>query len=233
MAFSHILLACLLGPALTGCGGGVAPRLMDLVGKDAFVQGGTLPETSTSIESEEWRKVPAIGLMVHSDATGTHAAPPIRSTDLDILARRAEAFLRQRCSFQEIVPVRPLSQPVNLPQELKSQGPHVSVPYVMVIVFSSREMARPEKMGHATMMTQMVGTVIENTALVEIGILRLSDFTMVFSKSGRANDRLEQLAAPIASDGMPPEDARALLRAQTGQQALDRALYHVGSGCPA
>ena len=34
------------------------------------------------------------------------------------------------------------------------------------------------------MMTQMGGTVIENSAMAEVGVLRVSDFQMVFSDTG-------------------------------------------------
>jgi hypothetical protein len=53
-----------------------------------------------------------------------------------------------------------------------------------MVLFSSREKAGPEKIGEATMMTQMSGTVIENSAMAEVGILRVSDFKMVFWAPG-------------------------------------------------
>ena len=91
--------------------------------------------------------VSRIGLVVHSDATAQNAAPAIISEYLETLTRRTEEFLRQHCSFQEIVTVPPLSQPVNFSQELKVQGQRLHVPYVIVVVFSSREKTGPEKIG--------------------------------------------------------------------------------------
>jgi hypothetical protein len=175
--------------------------------------------------------VSKIGLVVHSDATAPHAAPAILSEYLETLTRRTEAFLRERCSFHEISTVPPLSKPVTMSQDLKVQGQRLQVPYEIVVVFSSREKAGPEKIGEATMMTQMGGTVIENTAMAEVGILRVSDFKIVFLASGRGTESLEQLDAPIGTNQPSISDARDILRARAGQQALDRALEHLGSAC--
>jgi hypothetical protein len=229
MALSKILFTCLLSYILAGCGVGPTPRLMNLVGEDAFAYRGLPPELSP--ENDEWMQVSNIGLVVHSDATGTNAAPPIVFRYLETLARRTEEFLRHRCSFQEILPVPPLDKPLNFSQELKVQGQRLQVPYEMVVLFSSREKAGPEKIGEATMMTQMSGTVIENSALAEVGILRVSDFTMVFWTQGRATENLEQLDVPIGTNRPSATDARDILRARAGQHALDRALEHVGSAC--
>lgn len=225
MDLSKILFTCLLSYTLAGCGAGPTPRLIDLVGEEAFVDRELLPV------NDEWMQMSSIGLVVHSDATGTNAAPPILSGYLETLARRTEEFLRQRCSFREILPVPPLSWPVNVSQELKIQGQRLQVPYEMVVLFSSRERAGPQKIGEATMMTQMSGTVIENSALAEVGILRVSDFKMVFWAEGLATESLEQLDVPIGANRPSAPDARGILRARAGQQALDRALEHLGSAC--
>ena len=229
MALSKLLFTCLLSYTLAGCGAGPTPRLMNLVGEDAFAYRGLPPELSP--ENDEWMQVSNIGLVVHSDATGTNAAPPILSGYLETLGRRTEEFLKQRCSFGEILPVPPLSGPANFSHELKIQGQRLQVPYEMVVLFSSRERAGPQKIGEATMMTQMSGTVIENSALAEVGILRVSDFKMVFRAEGLATESLEQLDVPIGANRPSAPDARDILRARAGQQALDRALEHVGSAC--
>lgn len=225
ITLSKVLFTCLLGYTLTGCVGGPPPRLMDLVGEEAFTHGGLSPK------NDEWRQVPKIGLMVHADATAQHAAPAIHPEYLETLTRRTEKFLRQRCSFQEILTVPPSSTPGTFSQDLKVQSQRLPVPYEIVIVFSSRERAGPEKIGEATMMTQMGGTAIENTAMAEVGILRVSDFKMVFLASGRGTESLEQLDAPIGTNRPSMSDARDILRARAGQQALDRALEHLGSAC--
>jgi hypothetical protein len=225
MIFFKIFFLCFCGHILAGCGEGPTPRLLDLVGKDAF------PSKELRSENVEWMRVPKIGLVVLSDATGENAAPAIISRYLETLTRRTEEFLKERCSFQEILIVPSLSKPVNLSQELQVQGQRLQIPYEVVVVFSSRERIGPEKIGEATMMTQMGGTVIENSAMAEVGILRISNFHMVFLASGWGTDTLEELDIPIGSYLPSTTDARDILRARAGQQALDRALEHVESVC--
>jgi hypothetical protein len=199
--------------------------MIDLVGEDAFAHRGRPPG------NDEWRTQSTIGLVVHSDATGQNAGPAILSEYLETLTRRTEEFLRQRCAFQKIVTVPLFSEAVNFSQALKVQGQRLQLPYAIVVVFSSREKTGPETIGEATMMTQMGGTVIENSALVEVGIIRLSDFTGVFEASGIGTETLEQLDAPIGSNRPSPTVARDIVRARAGQQALDVALDRVGSAC--
>lgn len=225
MTLSKIWSTCLLGYVLAGCGAGPTPRLVDFVGEDALAQ------TELSSENDRWMQVSNIGLVVASDATAPNAAPAIISMYLGTLTRRTESFLRQRCSFQEIVPVPLLSQPVTFSQDLKAQGQRLEVPYIIVVMFSSQEKSGPEKIGQASIMNQMGGTVIENSAMAEMGILRVSDFKMVFLSQGLGTETLEQLDAPIGSNRPSPTEARDILRARAGQQALDRALEHVGAAC--
>ncbi|MGP0592292.1 hypothetical protein ACTRXD_07075 [Nitrospira sp. T9] len=225
MALSTMLFICVLVSMLAGCGAGSTPRLMDLVGKEAF------ESQELSHKNGEWPRVPTIGLVVHADATAQNAAPVIIAEYLETLTRRTEDFLKRRCSFQNIMTVPRLSQPVNFSQELKVQGQHFHVPYEIVVVFSSRENTGPVKIGEATMMNQMGGMVIENSAIAEVGILRLSDFQMVYWTQGSASEILEQLDVPIGKNRPSPMEARDILRARAGQQALDRALEHVGAEC--
>ena len=222
MTLSTILVTCLLGYALAGCGAGPQSRMVDLVGEDAF---------SGPSGNNEWWHVSNIGLVVHSDATAQNAAPAITAEYLETLYRRTEKFLKQRCSFHEILTFPPLSQPVNFSQELKVQGRRLQAPYIIVVVFSSREQAGPEKIGEATMMTQMGGTVIENSAMAEVGVLRVSDFKMVFLVPEWGTESLEQLDAPLGTNRPSAREARDVLRARAGQQALDRALERIGSAC--
>ena len=225
MPLLFILFGCVVPFILAGCGAGPTPRLSDLVGKEAFEHRGI------SSKNGEWTGLPNIGLIVHSDTTAQNAAPAISSTYLETLSRRTGNFLRQHCSFQEIVS-RPLfSRPLNFSQELKNHSRRLHVPYAIVVVFSSREKTGPVKIGEATMMTQMSGTIIENSALAEVGILRLSDFQMVFRSQGLGAESLEQLDVPIGKNRPSALEARDILRAQAGQQALDRALEYVGAVC--
>lgn len=225
MTLSKLLCLCVLAFTLLGCGAGPTPRLIHLVGKEAF------ESQELSSKNGEWLRVPTIGLVVHADDTAQNSAPAIISRYLETLTRRTETFLRQRCAFQDIVTVPPFPPAVNFSQELKVQGQSLHVPYIIVVVLSSREKTGPVTIGEATMMTQMSGTGIENSALAEVGILRLSDFQLVYWTQGRGFESLEQLDVPIGKNRPSAIEARDLLRAGAGQQALDRALEHVGTAC--
>lgn len=117
------MLACLLSFIVAGCEAGPTPRLIELVGEEAFAPGVMIrskaPESSAKAE---WMGVTNIGLVVHSDATAQNAAPAILSQYLETLARRTEEFLRQHCAFQDMRTAPPLSKPVNLSHEVKTHG---------------------------------------------------------------------------------------------------------------
>ena len=210
---------------VTGCGADPAPRLMSLIGSES------LPLPGTRFQDHEWIRLPTISLVVHSDDTGPDAAPAISANYLETLTRRAVAFLREQCAYQDILVVPPISPYGNFSLALKSQHPPSSVSHQILVVFSGRERIGPEKIGEATVMTQMSGTVVEHSALAEVGVLRLLDRRVVFFVSGRGAESLEQLDVPIGSNRLSPRDARDILRAQAGQQALDRALDQVGAAC--
>ena len=73
MILVKIWVTCLLTAILVGCGAGSTPRMIDLVGKDAF------PSRDLLSEDNEWKVASKIGLMVHSDATAPTAAPAIQA----------------------------------------------------------------------------------------------------------------------------------------------------------
>lgn len=225
MTPSIIFLTGLVGFILAGCGAGPTPRLIALVGKEALEPGGS------PVERGAWTRFPQIGLVVFSDATAQNAAPAITTRYLETLARRTEEFLRQRCALQEVVPVTVTSQQGDLAWELKALGDRLQFSYLVLVVLSSSERTGPEKFGEATMMTQMSGSVMENTALAEVGVLHLSPFKIVFLASGTGTEILEQLDAPIGEALFSTTTAQDIVRARAGQYALDRALDHLGSAC--
>ncbi len=225
MIIYFIIVLGFLSSILAGCGGGLTPRLPDLVGQDTRSSG----ELRT--ENTEWVQASKIGLVVHSDASAPDAAPPILPVYLDTLTRRAQKFLGEHCPFQEIVVMPPLATSNNLSSSLQDQGRRFQVPSVMVVVLSGREKAAPTKLGEATMMTQMSGTVRENSALAEIGVFTVQNFNMVYMTSSQATDTLEELDAPLGLNRPSASEAHDILRAQAAQQALDRALEPVKSAC--
>ncbi len=210
---------------MAGCGGGPPPRMASLIGQEAFQS----PDPASG--NPEWTRLSTIGLVVHSDETGPGAAQAISGRYLEVLTRRTEEFLRQHCSFQDILIVPLASPPVNFSEALESRFRNSPVSHLILVVLSGREGVGPEKIGEATVMTQMSGTVIEHSALAEVGVFRVSDRKMVYSVSGNGRESLEQLDAPIGKNQPSPSEARDILRARSGQVALDRSLQQVAEAC--
>lgn len=210
---------------VAGCGTGPASRMMSLIGQGAF------ENQEPRSQGHEWTRLSKVGLVVHSDETGPDAAPAISRTYLETLTRRTEEFLKQQCAFQEILTDPAFSQSVDFSKALESQLQNISVTHQILVVFSGRERVGPEKIGEATVMTQMNGTLIEHSALAEVGVLRVADEKIIYSVSGQGTESLEQLDAPIGKHQPSPGDARDILRAQAGQQALDRALERFAVAC--
>ncbi|MGD9852585.1 MAG: hypothetical protein AB7T38_15100 [Nitrospirales bacterium] len=210
---------------VAGCGAGPPPRMASLIGQEAFQNPGP------ASQSREWTRLSKVGLVVYSDEAGPDAAPAISGHYLETLTRRTEEFLKQHCPFQVILSVPDLSYSVDFSRALESALQHSSVSHQILVVFSGRERVGPEKIGEATVMTQMNGTLVEHSALAEVGVFRISDRKMVYSISGRGAESLEQLDAPIGQQQPSPRDARGILRAQAGQQALDRALEQFAVVC--
>lgn len=210
---------------LAGCGTGPTPRLMELLGNKG------VQNVSSLSGNLEWTRASPIGLVLYSDDTGRDASPAISRTYLDTLTRRTEEFLKNACAVQEILPLPPVAPSTNFSGALETQLQHFPVSYQILVVLSGQESTGPVKIGEATVMTQMSGTVIEHSALAEIGVLRTTDKKVVFMASGWGTETLEQLDVPIGDRQLSPIDAREILRAQAGQQALDRALGQVASAC--
>ncbi len=207
---------------MLGCGTGPHSRVMDLVGAQAFER------QQAGLETMAWPplQLKKIGLMVHSDSTGPSAAPAISSAHLATLTNRTEVFMAEQCSLSDFVPMTfpAATNREQIQQELISQGQRHEVSHLVLVVLSSREHSGPVALGEERMMTQMHGIAIENTALAEVVLVRLSDFTVMSYISGLATEVLEQLDAPIGDVPSSKVESLEILRAQAGQQALDHAL---------
>lgn len=81
------------------------------------------------------------------------------------------------------------------------------------------------------MRTHLGGTIIEKSAMAEVAILQLSDFTVGLLASGIGNEILEQLDVPIGNHPLSPTEVRDVGRACGGQHASDPPLDHLGSAC--
>jgi len=207
-----------------GCGEGPQPRLGSLMGTQIYQNQQPDPV---------WPQLQRIGLAVHSDPTGPGAAPAISPAFLETLNRRTEEFLTQQCGVSSVVPIAlPSStQPAQVQQELISGGQEHGISHLLLVILSSREYAGPVTLGEDRMMTQMSGTTFENMALAEVVLLDLADYAVMFDLPGSATETLEILDAPIG-EGMPSRaESLDILRAQAGQQSLDKSLNILGKRC--
>ena len=210
---------------LVGCGEGPHPRLSALFGTQLSYHQQPDPV---------WPQLQRIGLVVHSDATGVGAAPSISQTFLETLNRRTEKFLTQRCQVSSVVPITfPSStQYVQIRQELMSHGQEHEISHLLLVIFSSQERLGPVTLGEERMMTQMRGTIDrKSTPLAEVVLLRLADYAVTFDRTESATETVEILDAPIGEGQPSREQSLEILRAQAGQQALDRSLNVLGQWC--
>ena len=215
------LVICVI---LVGCVEGPHPRLSALFGTQIYQHQQPDPV---------WPQLQQIGLVVHSDTTGPGAAPAISPAFLETLRRRTEEFLTKRCMISSVVPIAfPSStQPAQLQQELIARGQEHGISHLLLVILSSREYAGPVTLGEDRMMTQMSGTTFENMALAEVALLDLADYAVTFDLPGSATETLEILDAPIG-EGLPSRaESLDILRAQAGQQALDRSLNILEKRC--
>lgn len=209
---------------LVGCVEGPHPRLNALFGKQIYHH--QQPDLV-------WPQLQRIGLLVHSDPTGPGAATAISPDFLETLRRRTEEFLIEQCGVSSVIPiVLPSStQPGQLQQELISRGQEHGISHFLLVIFSSREYSAPVTLGEERMMTQMSGMTFENMALAEVALLDLADYAVAFDLAGAATETLEVLDAPIGEGRPSRAESLDILRAQAGQQALDKSLNILGKRC--
>ncbi len=221
MARLGVVLIMLL--SVVGCGAEPQPRLDLILGASIdHNQGDPL-----------WSDLQRIGLVVHSDATGPGAAPSISQPFLETLSRRTEQFLTQHCRISSVVPMEfsALMPPTQAQKTLADRGRELGVSHLLWVILSSREQSGPVTLGEERMMTQMSGKAIENSALAEIALLRLADGVVIHNVSALATETLEMLDVPIGTGQPTRQESLHILRAQAGQQALDRSLDLWGQWC--
>jgi hypothetical protein len=180
-----------------------------------------------------WPQPRRIGLVLHSDTTGPDAAPSISRPFLETLGGRTEAFLIRHCGISSVVPITFPSQTgqEQIREEFMSRGHERGISHLLLVVLSSREYSGPVTLGEERMMTQMSGTVVENTALAEVALLRLADYVATVNLQGSATEELELLDVPIGKGQPTRQQSLEILRAQAGQQALDRSLLDLRQWC--
>ena len=219
---SRVILCLFL--SLLGCGDGPQSRWSALIGA---------PMLGLQQPSPMWPQPQRIGLVVHADTTKIEAAPSISQPFLQTLGRRTEKILHERCRVSSVVPIDfPSSnQHAQIRQELMARGQENEISHLLLVIFSGQEHSAPVTLGEETMMTQMTGTVFENTTQVELALLDLAEYSMAFTIPASATETLEWLDAPIGSGRPTLDESLKILRAQAGQQALDRSLYGLGQWC--
>jgi len=180
-----------------------------------------------------WPQPQRIGLVVHSDTSGPGAAPAISPAFLETLSRRTEEFLTQQCRVSFVAPIAfPSStQHAQIQQELISSGQEHGISHLLLVILSSQEYSGPVTLGEDRMMTQMSGTTFENMALAEVVLLGLADYAVAFDLRGSATETLEVLDAPIGEGRLSRAESLDILRAQAGQQSLDKSLNILGKRC--
>ncbi|GJL55892.1 MAG: hypothetical protein NPIRA02_30240 [Nitrospirales bacterium] len=230
MLLRQLGVGCLTGflmLSVSGCVSPVSPRMPAVLGLSEELM------DVTSNPSDHWAKYRTFGLVTVSDATGPEAAPAVSSTLLLTLTRRVEAYFEHQCGGIALkrFPMPDFHAGKGL-ISLRHVARQHDVEAVIIVIFSSTESMEAATFGEARMMTQMPGTTTYNTALVELALLDVAEGRLALRIVQTAVERLDRLNVPIGSDQGTREEALDILRAQAGQQALDRGLEGLTHGCP-
>ena len=189
--------------------------------------------TSSSI-LKQWPNHQTFGLITLSDATGPQAAPAISADMLSRLSQRSQLYLGKHCATPviKVIPNSGIQISQGLSSLLKAGRAHGAESLIFAL-FSSTEITEPATFGEARMMTQMQGTTTHNSALVELGLIDVEQGVVTVQANGEAAESLDRLDAPIGDSPPTFDEALDILRANAGQQALDKALTHFTRGCRA
>ncbi len=188
--------------------------------------------TNNLLHVAPWPAHEALGLVMISDANGPEGAPAISSSMLSVLSQRIEVYLRDHCAVSEVerIPSIKFQGNQGLSSLIDLAKKH-HVKSVILALFSSTESTQPGMFGESRMMTQIPGTTIHNSALVELGLFDVEKGMLKEQIYAEATESLDQLVSPIGDDNPTPEEGLDILRANAGQQALDKALPDFTQGC--
>lgn len=166
-----------------------------------------------------------VGVLVISDSFFPNAAPSLSSGMKDILENRLVKKMNESFGLK-VLPVR-IEHPVQptgngrlFTQLMKTH--HLD--FLLLALFSSREVEGHTEIGAESMMNRMSGIEITNVALVELALLQGDSGNIALQAEGTGSSSMEQLAAPIGEDYPRKKDARDILRANAAEKALDQAL---------
>ena len=217
-----------LGMVIGGCVSAPSPRMPMIL--DLPLE----PEGRKVRTLDKWPVHDTIALMTLSDASGPNAAPAISQAMLSRLSQRTQHYIGDRCHVSDVQVI-----PVEGPKESRHLGAllemakRVEAESLIVALFSSTESTEAGTFGEERMMTQMPGTTTHNTSLVELGLFNVQQGNIEFQAIGEARETLDRLNVPIGTDQPTQEMALDILRANAGQQALDKALADFTKGCAA
>ena len=211
---------------LSGCESAPTPRLSTVLELQAT------EIINVSQQSSTWSNIQSLGIATLSDATGPEAAPPLSSEFLSRLALRVKAKIEEQCSVLNVqtLSVSGREHDVDGAMLLK-QAKLSGVNFVLIALFSSTEVRQPATFGEARMMTQIPGTITDNSALVELALVDVGKGMIVHQAHGTATESMDRLNVPIGDDQLTLEEALDILRANAGQQALDEALLKLTKSC--
>ncbi|GJL66254.1 MAG: hypothetical protein NPIRA05_12250 [Nitrospirales bacterium] len=181
----------------------------------------------------QWSAYQTLGLVIHSDSTGSGAAPAISSPLLSTLSERIQAYLRQHCAISEVKHIPRHEIEWGSFSSLLNAAQKYQVEAVLVALFSSTESMQADTFGEERMMTHMPGTTTSSMALVELALVNVEQGAIVHSVDKTAVEHMDRLTVPIGQDQGTLEEALDILRANSGQQALDDALQDLTHGCAA
>ena len=175
-------------------------------------------------------------VFVGSDASAPGLAPAITNSLLSILGNRAVQHLHEHLSITGVLldqstDLEKLTNPAALYQEVENTGS----PYLLVVMFSSKETESATHLGAQPIMTQMPGVAVENHALAELALLDIGSKRILLEVEGRASDTLEELTVPIGDATHSSLEGRNLLRGMSPRWPWTAPWRHSkgsGSGGP-
>ncbi len=213
-----VCLGCLI-LAVGGCVSTPSPRMPALLGVPVHTESMTLRPV------EIWPNQHRFAFMIFSDGSGPEAAPAISDSMLSRLAQRTHVYLKKHCELSEIVPIFiEATQKDHRFTTLLENAQQVDAEYLIIALFSSTESTEAASFGEERMMTQIPGETTHNTALLELVLVNVERGSIEIQAIGEARESLDRLNVPIGADQLTYERALDILRANAGQQALDRAL---------
>ncbi|MDR4500299.1 MAG: hypothetical protein MRJ96_02435 [Nitrospirales bacterium] len=187
--------------------------------------------TNASRQPDHWAKIQTLGVATLSDATGPHAAPVISPAFLSRLTQRAKVNLEEQCSVPNVRIMSVSGTEPHTGSTLIQQAKHSGLEFFLLVLFSSTEVNRSATFGESRMMTQMPGTTTDNHALVELALVDVAQGMIVQEASAVARESMDRLQVPLGEKQPTLDEALDILRANAGQQALDKALSTLTDGC--